>query len=174
MVGSSSTLSNRVMVYLQGGKQRFEFQDGRKPAVFEWKAGQVVWSPPEGMHSPEVTGDDPFNIVEVELKKPAAGKPARDARKLDSKHYKVEVENDQVRVLRLTLAAHQSTPMIEDPHNTVAIFLTDQEIRLTDPKGTIDTVKHRAGEAVWQAPNTEKIENLGDTPLEIVLVELRS
>ncbi len=64
--------------------------------------------------------------------------------------------------------------MIEDPHNTVAIFLTDQEIRMTDPKGTIDTVKHRAGEAVWRTPNTEKIENLGNTPLEMVLVELRS
>ncbi len=72
----------------------------------------MVWSPPEGMHSPEVTGDDPFNIVEVELKKPAAGKPARDAIKLDqqSGHYKVEVENDQVRVLRLTLGAHAITP----------------------------------------------------------------
>src|SRR5258708_34690995 len=59
---------NRVMVYLQSGKQRFEYQDGRKPETFDWKAGQVVWSPASGMHAPEVVGDDPFNIAEVELK----------------------------------------------------------------------------------------------------------
>src|ERR1700712_3201351 len=89
---------NRVMVYLQAGKQRFEYQDARKPQVFDWKAGQVVWSPAEGMHSPEVTGDEPFNIVEVELKKPGAASPAgaHDVLTVDKKHYKVELENDQV------------------------------------------------------------------------------
>ena len=46
---------NRVMIYLQPGRQRFEYQDGRKPAEFEYKAGEVKWSPPEGMHSPEVS-----------------------------------------------------------------------------------------------------------------------
>ena len=33
---------NRVMVYLQSGRQRFEYQDGKPPAVFDWKAGQVA------------------------------------------------------------------------------------------------------------------------------------
>jgi hypothetical protein len=33
---------NRVMVYLQSGRQRFEYQDGRPPAVFDWKAGHGV------------------------------------------------------------------------------------------------------------------------------------
>jgi hypothetical protein len=152
--------SNRVMVYLQNGKQRFEYQDSRKPAVFDWKAGQVVWSPPEGMHSPEVTGDDGFNIIEVELKKPGAGKPAHDAAKPDSKHFKVELENDQVRVLRVTLEPHQSVP-VRDSHNRVAIFLTD-------------TASHKAGDAVWETAADEKIDNPGDKPLEMVLVELRN
>jgi hypothetical protein len=51
---------NRVMVYLQAGRQRFEYQDGRKPAVFDWKAGQVVWSAPDGIHSPEIVSDEPI------------------------------------------------------------------------------------------------------------------
>ena len=37
---------NRVMIYLQPGRQKFEYQDGRKPAVFDFKAGQVVWCSP--------------------------------------------------------------------------------------------------------------------------------
>src|SRR6516225_2874710 len=85
---------NRVMIYLQSGKQRFEYQDGRKPAVFEYKAGQVLFSKPEGMHSPEVISDEPFNIIEVELKKPGTGKKIvtpLDPPKIDPKHYKVEL-----------------------------------------------------------------------------------
>lgn len=168
---------NRVMVYLQSGSQRFEYQDGRKPAVFNWKAGQVVWSPSDGMHSPEVVSDEPFNIIEVELKKPGTGKPAagpHDAVKTDGKNYKLEFQNEQVRVLRMTLGAHRTTPTIQHPLNTVAIFLTDQETRTTDSNGTADTVKHKAGDAVWETPGTGKIENTGDKPLETILVELRN
>lgn len=152
---------NRVMVYLQSGRQRFEYQDGRKPAEFDWKAGQVVWSPSDGMHSPEVVSDEPFNIIEVELKNP--GKPAagsHDALKV-GKNYKLEFQNDQVRVLRLTLGAHQSTPAIGQNLKTVEIFLTDHD-------------NHKAGDAAWEAPNTGKIENTSDKPLEMILVELRS
>jgi hypothetical protein len=32
---------NRVMIYLQPGRQRFEYQDGRPSEVFDWKAGEV-------------------------------------------------------------------------------------------------------------------------------------
>src|SRR5277367_2830256 len=60
---------NRVMIYLQSGRQRFEYQDGRSPTVFDWTAGQVKWSPADGMHSPEVIGDVSFNIIEIELKR---------------------------------------------------------------------------------------------------------
>jgi hypothetical protein len=66
--------ANRVMIYLQPGRQRFEYQDGRQPSVFDWKEGEVKWSPAEGMHSAEVISDDPFNIIEIELKAPGTGK----------------------------------------------------------------------------------------------------
>ena len=40
---------NRVMIYLQPGRQTFDYQDGRH-SVLEWKAGEVKWSPAAGMH----------------------------------------------------------------------------------------------------------------------------
>ena len=168
---------NRVMVYLGSGKQRFEYQDGRKAQEFDWKPGQVVWSPAEGMHSPEVVSDEPFNILEVELKKPGSGKSsagAKDAVKLDGEHYKLELENDQVRVLRLRLSAHESTKVVEQSRNAVLVFLTDQDTKMTDAAGKSQTAKHKAGEAVWAAPGSMKIENSGGAPLEIIVVEVKS
>ena len=143
--------------------------------MFDWKAGQVVWSPSEGMHSPEVVSDAPFNIIEMELKKPGTGKAAsspRDALKLDSKHYKLEFENDQVRVLRMKLGAHQATPVLEHTRSSVAIFLTDEAARTTDSNGVAASVTHKAGEVIREIPSTQKIENISDAPLEVVLVEL--
>jgi len=168
---------NRVMVYLQAGKQKFEYQDGRKAQVFDWKPGQIVWSPAEGMHSPEVISDEPFNIVEVELKKAGSGKTApvpQDSVKLDAAHHTVELDNDQVRVVRVKLGAHQSTPIIEHPRNAVLIFLTDQETKTTDAAGKMENSKHKAGEAVWATPGTMKMENVGNAPLEMIVVEIKS
>ncbi|HUS05858.1 MAG TPA: hypothetical protein VMZ52_06170 [Bryobacteraceae bacterium] len=168
---------NRVMIYMQPGTQRFEYQDGRKPQVFHWKAGQVKWNVAEGMHSPETTTDEPFNIIEIELKKPAGGKksvPAQDVLKVDPKHYKLEFENDQVRVLRVKVGPHESIPMHEHALNRVSVPLTDQNVRSTDAQGKVETVQHKAGEAAWGTAKTHKEENLNDKPLEIVIVELKS
>jgi quercetin dioxygenase-like cupin family protein len=168
---------NRVMIYLQSGRQRFEYQDGRKPKVFDWKAGEAIWSPADGMHSPEVIGDTPFNIIEVELKKPGSGKAivsASDPVKIDPKHYKVEFENDQVRVVHVTVGAHEAIPMHEHSLNRVTVFLTDQTDLVTGSDGKADTLRHKAGEAAWATPVTHKEENLDDKPFEVVIVEIKS
>lgn len=154
---------NRVMIYLQAGRQRFEYQDGRQPAVFDWKPGQVVWSKADGMHAPEVISDEPFNIIEIELKKPGTGKTIgspHDALTSDLKHYSLEFENSQVRVLKLKLGAHESTPTVAHTLNSVVVFLTP-------------AAPHKAGEAIWKPAGTYKEENPGVNPLEIVVVEVK-
>ena len=168
---------NRVMVYLQSGKQRFEYQDGRKAEIFDWKAGQVKWSPSNGTHAPEVVTDLPFNIVEVELKA-GTTKPlpqvALDPLKIDPKHYKLEFENDQVRVLRVTIPGHQSAPMHEHALNRVSVYLTDQDFQTTTKEGKVDTVHHKAGEALWGMPLTHTEKNLSDKPFQAIVVEIKS
>jgi hypothetical protein len=168
---------NRVMIYLQPGTQRFEYQDGRQPEVFEWKERDVKWSEANGMHAPEVLSNDPFNIIEVELKTSGAGKPIvsdRDPVKIDPKHYKVEFENSQVRVLRVKIEPHGVAPLHEHSVNRITVFLTDQQFRVTDSHGKVDMVKHKAGEAVWGTPITHTEENLSDQPFEVVAVELKN
>lgn len=168
---------DRVMVYLQAGKQRFEYQDGRKPEVFDWKAGEVKWSPADGMHSPEVISNDAFDIVEVELKKPDAGQAITnklDPIKIDPKDYKLEFENDRVRVFRATIGPHAVAPMHEHSLNRINIFLTDQDFRSTDSSGKVSIVKHKAGDVVWGTPTTHTEENLSDQPFDVVTIEIKN
>src|SRR5436309_1717745 len=73
---------------------------------------------------------------------------AQDPVKVAEKNYKVEFENDQVRVLRIQYAPGDKTPMHSHP-NSVAVFLTDQKAKFTYPDGTSKEVNNKAGEAQW-------------------------
>jgi quercetin dioxygenase-like cupin family protein len=167
---------NRVMIYLQAGRQTLDYQDGKK-VLLNWKAGEVKWSPAGGMHIAELTSDKPVTIVEVELKKPVAsakaGMSPLDPVKIDSSHYRVEFENDQVRVLHVKIGGKETAPMHEHVLNRVVVFLTDQRFRVTALEGKADSVTHKAGGVSWGGPAKHKEENLSDKAFEALVVELK-
>ena len=167
---------NRVMIYLQPGRQTFDY-DGKK-TVLTWKAGEAKWSPAGGMHIAEITSDNPVTIIEIELKKPGdASKKASSALdpvKVDPKMYKVELENDQVRILRVRIGPHEVAPLHEHLLNRVVTYITDQNFRVTTPDGKVETLQHKAGEVSWGTPTKHKEENLSDKAFEVLVVELKS
>lgn len=167
---------NRVMIYLQPGQQAFEYQ-GAKPSKLEWKAGQALWSPAGGMHVAELVSADPVTIVELELKnkgvKEKVKGAATDPLKIDPKHYKVEFENDQVRVIRVKIGAKESVPMHQHSLDRIVVYLTDQDFKITGADGKETMAKHKAGDVGFSTPGTHKEENLADKPFEIVVVELK-
>ena len=130
------------------------------------------------MHTSEIISSAPVNIVEVEVKKPGnAAKSVNtplDPVKVDPKEYRVEFENDQVRVTRVHIAAHAKVPQHEHVLNRVVIYLTDQNGSMTTPDGKTDVAQHKAGDASWGAPTKHREENLKDTPFEAVVVELKN
>jgi quercetin dioxygenase-like cupin family protein len=168
---------NRVMIYLRPGKQDLNYQDGHK-RVLNWGAGEAKWSPASGMHVAEITSDQPVRIIEIELKKPGSksGMPANplDPVKIDPKHYKVDFENDQVRVVRVKIPAGEMAPMHKHVLNRVVVYLTDQKNRVTTADGKQEVVVHKAEDASWGAPAQHKEENIGTTPFEVYAVELKN
>jgi len=102
----------------------------------------------------------------------AAPALAQDPVKVDPKHYKVELENEHVRVLRITYAPHEKSVMHEHPAN-VAIFLTEGRGRMTTPDGKTQDIDWKAGTTLWDAGGKHLPENVGDKPFELVVVELK-
>jgi quercetin dioxygenase-like cupin family protein len=104
---------------------------------------------------------------------PAPRPIAADPLKVDPKHYKVEFENDHMRVLRVKYGPHEKSVMHSHPA-TLAIFLTENRARFTFPGGKTEERGWAAGQ-VMSIPAEEHLpENLTDKPLELVLVELKS
>jgi hypothetical protein len=166
---------NRVMVYLQSARQRFEYQDGRQPETFDFKAGEVKWSLADGMHAGQVLDHD-FNIIEIELKTPGTNQTItgkRDPLKVDPSHYTLEFENPQVRVLRLRIEPHGKTKTHTYTTGRAIVLLTDQPLRIKHSSGMVETVEHKAGDVVWELPTTEAEQNVGDKPFEAVIAEVK-
>ena len=98
---------------------------------------------------------------------------AQDPVKVDPKHYKVEFENAQVRVLRIHFGAHEKSVMHSHP-GSVATFLTDSKVKFTYPDGKSEALTSKAGEARWNNAVTHLPENTGDKPFELIVVEVKA
>ncbi len=87
-------------------------------------------------------------------------------------HTKVEFENDRVRVVRFHFNPRARVPMHAAP-DLVSVALTDGHLRLTFPDGRIRDIQLRAGEAEWAPAQSHAGENVADTPLEVLAVQLK-
>lgn len=169
-----------VSVSLTSGKSRFTMADGETREA-EIKAGQATWSDPE-KHASENLGSSPGHIIQVELKKAAAGDAATrravgtagspDPVTVDREHYTVEFENDRVRVLRIRYGPNEKSVMHYHPRN-VAVFLTDGQGQFTLPDGKKMDMAFKAGDVRWGDGEQHLPANAGTKPFELILVELR-
>jgi quercetin dioxygenase-like cupin family protein len=153
---------NRVMVYLGSGQMIRTTPDGKVQKI-DFKAGDVRWSPAEGKHTSEYTIDHPFQLVEVELKnkpQPSMTMPDIDPLKADPKHYSLEFENDQVRVLRVRFGPHEKGVLHEHKLTHIVVYLTDQ-------------ARGKAGEVRLDEPMTHTEENPLDHPVERIAIDLK-
>jgi hypothetical protein len=97
---------------------------------------------------------------------------AQDPVKVSPNHYRVEVENEFVRVLRSSGGAHARTSLHEHPANVV-IYLTDADVRVVGPDGVEKDSHRKRGDAIWNEPQKHERINLSDQPYELIQVELK-
>ena len=96
----------------------------------------------------------------------------QDPVKVDPKHYKVELENDRVRVLRISYGPREKSEMHGHPA-TVAIFLTDGRFKFTYPDGKTEEIETKAGQVQSFPAFAHLPESLTDKPFEAIAVELK-
>ena len=85
---------------------------------------------------------------------------------------KVIFENDRVRVLEVNYAPGTTHDMHSHPDHVI-YALSDAKVRMTGEDGKSAEVEIKKGGTRWQPAVTHKTENIGTTPLSVVLVELK-
>jgi len=153
---------NRVMIYLDAGAVTWTGASGKVDKI-EFPAGYVLWSPAGEPYKNENVSDHPIRIVEISLKNTAPKplpKTKLDPVLVDPKHYKVEFENNQVRVLRIHYGPHENGAMHEHILNRVVTYLTDHP-------------NNKAGDVRMAGAATHTEENASDQAVERIAVELK-
>jgi quercetin dioxygenase-like cupin family protein len=97
---------------------------------------------------------------------------AQDPAKVDPDHYKVEFENDQVRVLRIGYGPNDKGVMHEHP-GSITVWLTDGHGIITLADGDVQEVDTKAGDVAWMAPAKHRGENTSDQPFEVIQIEIK-
>jgi quercetin dioxygenase-like cupin family protein len=87
-------------------------------------------------------------------------------------HYSVILENDAVRVLRITYQPGEKTAMHRHPDG-IAIGLGSSKTRFTMPDGTAQESDLMADSALYIPGGEHSPENAGTTPVDAILVEFK-
>ena len=153
--------TNRLLVYLDDGVMTR--QEGIDTQTIAFHRGDVRWRPASGAYVAENTSDHPIRILEIDLKgQPAGPAPASplDPAVVDARHYKVEFENDHVRVLRVHYDARETGALHQHLLNRVVVYMNDQ------PGAKADDVR-------MSGPATHTEQNASDQPADRIAVELK-
>jgi hypothetical protein len=157
----SGHATNRLLVYLDDGVMTR--QEGKDTQTITFHRGDVRWRPASGAYVAENTSDHPIRLLEIDLKgQPAGPAPVSklDPTVVDKKHYKIEFENDQVRVLRVHYDARDTGAEHQHILNRVVVYLNDQ------PGAKADDVR-------MSGPATHTEQNASDQPADRIAVEIK-
>ena len=143
-----------VRVFLTDIRNRFFLPDGSTSEASR-HAGEIIWAEPV-RHGNKNVGDNEVEILEMEFKglpkHPAHASPSSAA---PDPSETVVLENEFVRVLRVRIEAHHKSSLHARP-DRVQVSMSEKPQRV-----------------LWAPANTQVTENLLDTPLDQVIVELK-
>ena len=144
-----------------------------------FRAGGAVWDRGGAAYTVRNTGDFPGEFVDVELKDSyASGQQyapgsERDAVALDAQHFRVILENEHVRLVRLLLAPRQGT-MDGQFRMRLEIPLQAMRVEISDADGPTQEIVAEAGSAAWhESGRLRSIVNLDEQDLDMLILELK-
>jgi quercetin dioxygenase-like cupin family protein len=98
---------------------------------------------------------------------------AQDPTKVESKHYKLDFENERVQVVSVHYGPHEKSALHDHPGGVV-VCLSEGHLRFTDEAGKTREVYAKPGEVRWYAPFKHRVENLSDTSYDAVYIGVKA
>ena len=97
---------------------------------------------------------------------------AQDSVQQSPELYRVLLDNDEVRVLEYRLKPGEKEPLHAHPDGVVYGF-NDSKIRVTSADGKVTESAGKAGDVFWRKSVTHALENVGETDVHSLAVEIK-
>ena len=160
-----------VLVALTPLRTRLHLPDGKFVDPPPAPAGAAFWAPP-GKIRPQNLLDQraEFVIVIPRGVNGASKRVGTDPLVVDPTSWKIETENEPVRVVR-----YRGDPRVKGVLHGhaahVVVFLTNAKTLLPQPDGKSVVAVRKAGEVISVAAGEHAPENLLDEPVEVIVIE---
>jgi quercetin dioxygenase-like cupin family protein len=164
--------NDNVVVTLGGANLRLE-KVGAPTVEVLWKTGDVNFGKATYVHRAINIGTTPFHNLTIELLRSPLGSQLS---KLEEPITRPPLlENERVRVYRVTLEPGQSTPMHTNLLPSLGVAITAAKLEVTiEGKDKPEHVTLPAGDVRWRVSAlTHSIKNVGKTRFEAVDIELK-
>ncbi len=165
--------NDNVVVTLAPAKLHIETL-GRDPVDAEWKFGEVRFSKATYVHRAMNVGSTPFHNLTIELLKPPPVGGNSSPLPKEAGREPI-LENDRVRVFRVSLAPGESTPVHNHPLPGLSVALVAGELEITtEGSAKPDRITSAAADAPWRpGPVTHSVKNIGKSRYEGVDIEFK-
>jgi quercetin dioxygenase-like cupin family protein len=97
---------------------------------------------------------------------------AQDPAKVDPAHYKIILDNSEVRILDIHQKPGEKSPMHSHPNHVVYSF-NGETLKFTLPDGSTTIATIKAGQAIWRNAETHTVENIGKNEAHALDIELK-
>jgi quercetin dioxygenase-like cupin family protein len=119
------------------------------------------------------SGNTDFRNIFIEIL-PSQNSPNAGPLPILSDGHVILIDNQRVRVNRLTLKPGESSKLHTHRMRGLGIVLYDSKIEISGPDGTKRRLEPKAGDHVWQnAGTTHVITNIGSNTFEAIDIELK-
>jgi quercetin dioxygenase-like cupin family protein len=98
---------------------------------------------------------------------------AQDPAVVNAKSISIKIDNPRVRVLEATIAPGQKEQMHSHPAYVIYV-IEGGRMRNHSPDGQTSETELKAGEVLYRDPVTHWAENVGTTPVHLILVEVKN
>ncbi|MGD6851818.1 MAG: cupin domain-containing protein [Candidatus Bathyarchaeia archaeon] len=95
-----------------------------------------------------------------------------DPLKTSGNEYKLIFENDRARLMRATFKPGDRAPMHNHPDH-IAYMLSGGKIKMTDSTGKTNVMELKTGEADFLPAQSHEAQNIGDTTVDMLVIEFK-
>jgi hypothetical protein len=99
----------------------------------------------------------------------------KDPTRVDPQHYRVELENEHVRIVRAHYGPGDEAATHDHVCGRVIVNLNRQHERMQSPDGKTTEVDHHAGETSWSEGRIRHSgKNLENEPFDVIMIDVKS